>query len=88
MSDQYNNHRALLAPDELLRERRIDPYALPLQAAIGQQAIGSLDTVLLFGLAGNGPPKMGHRQHLPWRAAITFTKSAVRRSLCISEQTF
>jgi hypothetical protein len=49
----HHNHRTLFVPDELLSERRIDPYALPLHPAIGQQAIGSLDTVLLFGLAGN-----------------------------------
>ena len=61
----HNNHRALLVAYEPLPQQRINSSPLTVQAAIGQQAIGSLDTMFLFGLAGNGPPEMRHRQYLP-----------------------
>ena len=55
----------MLASDQLPGECRIDVQALPLQAAIGQQAVSALDTMLLFRITADGAPQMRDREHRP-----------------------
>jgi hypothetical protein len=74
--------------DQLPGECRIDVQALPLQAAIGQQAVSALDTMLLFASLLMARPRCSTVSTAPCSAAITFTNSAVRRSLCMSGQIF